>query len=256
VADGAPRRVTSTRRGGITRLVLSDPASRNSLSEAMLGELERALAEAAADPAVRAVVIAARGPVFSSGHDPKELTAHRADPDRGRAYFQAIFARCSALMRSIAEHEKPIIAEVAGVASAAGCQLVASCDLAVAAAGARFQTPGVQIGFFCSTPMVALARSVVRKHAFEMLLTGDMISARRAARMGLVNCVVPARRLQRETLALASRSRRSHRWPWPPGSVSSSARSSCRSRPPTGSRARPWRKMRSTPTRRRASTRS
>lgn len=205
MAEPAPGQVAVSREGAVLRLTLSHPASRNSLSEAMMAELENVLEAASADPGVRAIVIAAIGSVFSAGHDLKELAAHRADPDRGRAYFAAVLARCARLMRSIVDHPKPIIAEVAGVASAAGCQLVASCDLGVAAKGARFQTPGVQLGFFCSTPMVALARSVTRKHALEMLLTGEMVSARRAARFGLVNRVVPIRSLTRETMALAAR---------------------------------------------------
>jgi enoyl-CoA hydratase/carnithine racemase len=205
MAESAPGRVAVSREGAVLRLTLSHPASRNSLSEAMMAALEDALGAASADPGLRVIVIAAMGSVFSAGHDLKELTARRADPDRGRAYFAALLGRCARLMQSIVEHPKPVIAEVAGVASAAGCQLVASCDLAVAAQGARFQTPGVQIGFFCSTPMVALARSVARKHALEMLLIGEMVSARRAASLGLVNRVVPIRSLTRETMALAAR---------------------------------------------------
>lgn len=204
-ADGASVPLEVSRTGAVVRLTLSNPASRNALSEAMIEALEQALTSASEDRGVRAIVIAAMGSVFSAGHDLKEMTAHRVDPDRGRAYFAAICARCARLMQSIVEHPKPVIAEVAGVASAAGCQLVASSDLAVAAVGARFQTPGVQLGFFCSTPMVALSRSVARKHALEMLLTGDMVSARRAREFGLVNRVVPLKNLTRETMALAVR---------------------------------------------------
>jgi enoyl-CoA hydratase/carnithine racemase len=191
--------------GSVRRLVLSRPASRNSLSEAMMAALGDALADAAADRAVHVIVIAAEGPVFSAGHDLKELLAHRGDHDRGRAYFADIMGRCSRLMQAIVTHPKPVIAEVAGVATAAGCQLVASCDLAIAGEGARFQTPGVHIGLFCSTPMVALSRSVSRKHALEMLLTGDMIPAERAAAIGLVNKVVPTSDLTAETMTLAGR---------------------------------------------------
>jgi len=197
--------VTSTRSDGMLRLVMSRPERRNSLSEAMMAALSDALASAAADPAVRVIVIAAEGNVFSAGHDLKELTAHRGDADRGRAYFAEIMGRCSRLMQAIVAHPKPVIAEVAGIATAAGCQLVASCDLAVAGAEARFQTPGVHIGLFCSTPMVALSRAVARKHALEMLLTGDMLPALRAAEIGLVNKVAPASELTAETMALAAK---------------------------------------------------
>lgn len=197
--------VERERVGAVLRLTLSHPSSRNSLSEAMITALEEGLADAAADNDVHVVVIASTGNVFSAGHDLKELTAHRADADRGRAYFTVIMNRCSRLMQSIVNHPKPVIAEVAGVATAAGCQLVASCDLAVAGLEARFQTPGVHIGLFCSTPMVALSRTVTRKHALEMLLTGDMVPASRAAEIGLVNKAVPSAELTHETMALATR---------------------------------------------------
>jgi enoyl-CoA hydratase/carnithine racemase len=197
--------VVASRDGAVMRLVLSRPESRNSLSEAMMEGLEAGLSEAARDDTVRVVVIAAEGKVFSAGHDLKELTAHRTDADRGRGYFAAVMERCSRLMLSIVNHPKPVIAEVAGVATAAGCQLVATCDLAIASEEARFQTPGVQIGLFCSTPMVALSRNVSRKHALEMLLTGDMVPAARAAEIGLVNRAVPAEELTRETMSLAAR---------------------------------------------------
>jgi len=191
--------------GNVLRLTLSRPERRNSLSEAMMAALGEALAAAAADRTVHVIVIAAEGNVFSAGHDLKELSAHRGDADRGRAYFAEIMGRCSRLMQAIVAHPKPVIGEVAGVATAAGCQLVASCDLAIAGEGARFQTPGVHIGLFCSTPMVALSRAVNRKHALEMLLTGDMVPAQRAAEIGLVNRVVPVSQLTAETTALAER---------------------------------------------------
>ena len=181
---------------GILRLVLNQPASRNALSEAMMAALAAALDAAREDPQVRVIVLAANGPAFCAGHDLKEMTAARAHPDnqadRGRAYFSRVLARCSALMKSIPEHPKPIIAEVHATATAAGCQLVASCDLAIAASTAQFATPGVNIGLFCSTPMVALSRNVAPKHAMEMLLTGEMCAAERAAEIGLINrCVAP-----------------------------------------------------------------
>jgi len=196
--------VVESMHGHVLRLTLSLPARRNSLSVEMLTSIGEALDQAARNSAVRVVVIAAEGPVFSAGHDLKELTSHRADKDRGRAHFSSIMEQCSALMRSIVRLPKPVIAEIAGVATAAGCQLVASCDLAVASEEARFQTPGVHIGLFCSTPMVALSRSVARKHALEMLLTGDMVPASRAAEIGLVNRVVKAEHLTSETMALAA----------------------------------------------------
>ena len=197
--------VLAAREAGVIRLTLNDASSRNSLSEAMMAELQSGLDAAAADPAVRVIVLAATGPAFSSGHNLKEITARRSDPDKGAAYFAQLFDNCARLMMSVVRSPKPVIAEVAGLASAAGCQLVASCDLAIAAETARFCTPGVNIGLFCSTPMVALARNVAPKHAMEMLLTGDLFDAQEAARMGLVNRVVPSNRLTEEVSALAAK---------------------------------------------------
>lgn len=190
---------------GVLRLTLNDARRRNALSEEMLQLLGQAVADAGANAAVRVVVLAANGPAFCAGHDLKQLTAGRAAPDGGRAYFAKIMAMCAQLMQAIVACPKPIIAEVAGVATAAGCQLVASCDLAVAADGAQFSTPGVNIGLFCSTPMVALSRNVSAKHAMEMLLLGDMVPAARAAEMGLVNRVVPAQALQAQTQSFAEK---------------------------------------------------
>lgn len=188
---------------GILRLTLNDAGRRNALSEAMLTELHETLSAASADEGTRVIVLAANGPAFCAGHDLKELTAGRRQPDRGRAYFTRIMAMCSGVMQSIVTCPKPVIAQVAGVATAAGCQLVASCDLALAAETATFSTPGVHIGLFCSTPMVALSRNAANKHAMEMLLTGDMVSATRAAEIGLVNRVVPAEDLREATMELA-----------------------------------------------------
>src|SRR5205807_7729286 len=157
--------------------------ARNSLSEAMLAALSQELENIAADKRVRAVVITARGPAFSAGHDLKELAAHRADADGGRSYTRHIMQRCSAVMLALLRLPQPVVAAVEATATAAGCQLVATCDLAVASATAKFATPGVHIGLFCSTPMVALSRNVPRKQAMEMLLTGDMISAEDAYRI-------------------------------------------------------------------------
>ena len=187
----------------ISVLVLNRPQARNSLSEALLSALSGALTEIAADKTVRTVVLAANGPVFCAGHDLKELTSHRSDADGGRAYFRYIMTMCSAMMQQIVSLPQPLIAAVQGVASAAGCQLVASCDLAIASTAAKFATPGVDIGLFCSTPMVALSRNIARKHAMEMLLTGEAVSAEEAYRMGLVNRVVSAGQERDEALAFA-----------------------------------------------------
>jgi enoyl-CoA hydratase/carnithine racemase len=188
---------------GIAILTLNRPQQRNGLSEALIAALAQALDDIANDSQVRVVVLAANGPAFSAGHDMKEMTARRSDADRGRAFFKQLMDACAAMMQKIVHLPKPVIACVHGPASAAGCQLVASCDLAVASSAARFATPGVNIGLFCSTPMVALSRNVSRKHAMEMLLTGDLISADEAHRIGLVNRVVAAGSERAETLALA-----------------------------------------------------
>jgi len=184
-------------------LVLNRPQARNSLSEALLNSLSAAFAEIAVDKTIRAVVLAANGPAFCAGHDLKELTARRGDFDGGRTYFKHIMTICSAMMQQIVNLPQPVIAAVQGIASAAGCQLVASCDLAIASFAAKFATPGVDIGLFCSTPMVALSRNVARKHAMEMLLTGDMVAAEDAARIGLINRVVAPGEERKAALALA-----------------------------------------------------
>ena len=188
---------------GVAVLTLNQPQSRNTLSEAMLETLGDALTAIAHDESVRAVVLAANGPAYCAGHDLKELSRHRAQSDGGRAYFKHIMTMCSTMMQQIVTLPQPVIAAVQGPASAAGCQLVASCDLAIASRAAKFATPGVHIGLFCSTPMVALSRDVSRKHAMEMLLTGDLISAEEAARIGLVNRVVAAGRERDEAIKLA-----------------------------------------------------
>ncbi|MBO6669312.1 enoyl-CoA hydratase [Parvibaculum sp.] len=180
---------------GVTTLTLNRPKQRNSLSEELMIALTREIEAVGNDASIRAVVLAGAGPGFCAGHDLKELTAARVEADRGRAFFAKTMKLCSTLMQAIVDCPKPVIARVHGIATAAGCQLVASCDLAVAAEEAKFATPGVNIGLFCSTPMVALSRNVTRKHGMEMLLTGEMISAARAAEMGLVNRVVPATEL-------------------------------------------------------------
>ena len=191
--------------GGIAVLTLNRPAVRNSLSEAMIAGLQAALNDIADEKNIRALVIAANGPAFSAGHDMKELTARRSDPDRGRAYFAQVMSACSAMMQAIVHLPKPVIAAVQGIATAAGCQLVASCDLAVASEAASFATPGVDIGLFCSTPMVALSRNVPRKQAMEMLLTGEPIPAATARDIGLVNHVVPAGSERAAAITLAQK---------------------------------------------------
>ncbi len=184
----------------IATLTLNRPAARNALSMGLMQALDDALASIALDRSVKAVIVAANGPAFCAGHDLREI---RATPTR-QAY-EAVFALCSRLMQRIVRLPKPVIARVHGVATAAGCQLVASADLAVAADTARFATPGVDIGLFCSTPMVALTRAVGRKAAMEMLLTGDMVPAARARELGLINTVVPEAELVSATRALALR---------------------------------------------------
>lgn len=196
--DAAEPLLLRADRDGVVTLTLNRPAARNALSLGLMAALHDALDAVAADPAVRVVVLAAAGPVFCAGHDLKEM---RRSPDRDS--YATVFGRCSALMQAIVRLPKPVIAKVHGMATAAGCQLVATCDLAVAGASARFATPGVQIGLFCSTPMVALSRAVGRKAAMEMLLTGDAVPADRARQIGLVNRVVADDALTEETDALA-----------------------------------------------------
>jgi len=188
---------------GVVQLTLNRPASRNSLSEAVLASLQDFIDETGRDTSVRAVVLAANGPVFCAGHDLKEMTARRSDDDRGRAYYEEILLQCGTLMQSIVRCPKPVLAAVQGTATAAGCQLVATCDLAVASEDARFCTPGVNIGLFCSTPMVALSRNVSRKRAMEMLLLGELMSAAQAADYGLVNRVVPSDKVLAEAHSMA-----------------------------------------------------
>jgi enoyl-CoA hydratase/carnithine racemase len=186
-------------------LTLNRAEERNTLSTNMISALRDAFASIATDERVRAVVLAANGPAFSAGHDLKEVASHRSDADAGRAYMAALMESCSALMLAITRLPQPVIAAVEGIATAAGCQLVATCDLAVASSNAKFCTPGVHIGLFCSTPMVALSRNVGRKQAMEMLLTGDMVSADEACRIGLVNRVVQGSTAREEALALAGK---------------------------------------------------
>ena len=191
--------ITREREGAIAILSLNRPEKRNALSLQIMRELNDALAETGGDPTVRAIVLRGEGPAFSAGHDLRELSERDAEA------YRTIFEECVSLMARIVSVPQPVIAEVARVATAAGCQLVAACDLAVASSEATFATPGVRIGLFCSTPMVALSRAVGRKRAMEMLLTGENIDAQTALAWGLVNRVVPPERLREETLALARR---------------------------------------------------
>jgi enoyl-CoA hydratase/carnithine racemase len=201
--------VTCDRNGPVLRLTLSNPPA-NALSIATMEAMTEALETAREDAAIRVIVIAASGKAFCAGHDLKELTGHRADADRGRAFFEKTMRMCSNLMQAIVIHPKPVIAEVDGIATAAGCQLVASCDLAICTDTSGFCTPGVNIGLFCSTPMVALSRNVHRKQAMEMLLTGETIDASTAREFGLVNRIVPkeylAQVVQKYTEVIASKS--------------------------------------------------
>ena len=189
-------------QGPVGVLTLNRPEARNSLSEELIAALTRAIAEIGKSDAVRAVVITGAGSAFSSGHDLKELTAHRNDKDRGRAFFDKTLKACSEMMLAIVRCPKPVIAAVNGIATAAGCQLAATCDLAVASVDARFATPGVNIGLFCSTPMVALSRNLSRKAAMEMLLLGEIVGAEDAKALGLVNRVVAADRVVNEAVEL------------------------------------------------------
>ncbi len=186
-------------RDAVAILTLNRPEARNSLSEAMLSALGGMLDALAADAAVRAVVIQAEGSAFSAGHDLKEVRANK-----DRAYYERLLKQCAEVMTRIVRLPKPVVAAVEGVATAAGCQLVASCDLAVAGRAARFATPGVNIGLFCSTPMVALSRNIAPKHAMEMLLTGALVDAETAWRMGLVNRVVPDGSVRQAAFDLAA----------------------------------------------------
>jgi enoyl-CoA hydratase/carnithine racemase len=185
-------------REGVATLVLNRPARQNALSEALLAALQRALDDVAADPGVRVVVLAGSGTAFCAGHDLREM---RARPELD--YYRDLFARCTRTMLSIAGLPQPVIARVHGVATAAGCQLVATCDLAVAAEAARFATSGIDVGLFCATPAVALSRNVSRKRAFEMLATGEFVDAATALDWGLVNRVVPAGELDAAVQELA-----------------------------------------------------
>jgi enoyl-CoA hydratase/carnithine racemase len=203
LAEPPPPLVREASPEGVATLTLNRPARRNALSLALLADLSAALAAIAADETIRAVVLTGQGAAFCAGHDLSELTAHRADADQGEAFFRRTMAACSQVMQAIVALPQPVIAAVHGIATAAGCQLVASCDLAVAEEDARFCTPGVSIGLFCATPAVALSRAVPAKAAMEMLLTGDVIDAQEARRIFLVNRVVAGGEARAAATALA-----------------------------------------------------
>lgn len=188
---------------GIATLTLARPAQRNALTGELMEALTQAIETHGQDPDIRVIIIAADGPAFCAGHDMKQLTTARESADHGRSYFAETFAKSARLMTAITQCPRPVIAQVQGVASAAGCQLVATCDLAVTSDNVQFITPGVDIGLFCSTPMVALSRNVPRKQAMEMLLLGDGVDAERARELGLVNWVVPPEELRTKTLEIA-----------------------------------------------------
>mgnify|MGYP001404701309 CR=1 FL=1 len=190
---------------GVLRLTMNNSDQKNPLSESMMSMLMDEIKAAFSDQSIRVIVLAANGNVFSSGHDLKEITAARESEDKGKVYFANLFDYCSSLMQLIVNTSQPVIAEVDGVATAAGCQLVASCDLALASHESRFATPGVNLGLFCSTPMVALSRNVNKKNAMEMLLTGDFISAEKAKEIGLINNAVPKEDLISEVDRLAEK---------------------------------------------------
>ncbi|RBW56011.1 enoyl-CoA hydratase [Ruegeria sp. A3M17] len=188
---------------GVARLKMNAPERLNALSEEMLAALQAEFDALSNDSSIRAVILSGEGKAFCAGHDLKQMTAGRQSEDGGKTYFQDLFAQCAKVMLSIQSLPQPVIAQVHGIATAAGCQMVATCDLAIAAEGTRFGVNGVNIGLFCSTPMVALSRNIPRKQAFEMLTTGAFISAERAAELGLINRAVPEMLLEHETMALA-----------------------------------------------------
>ena len=197
--------VSIEKHNSILKLIMNDHKSKNALSNKMIFALMNAISSACDDKSIKVIVIAANGNVFSAGHDLKEITEARKSEDNGDSFFKELFDSCSALMQTIVNSSKPVIAEVNGVATAAGCQLVASCDLAIASNNSKFATPGVNIGLFCSTPMVALSRNVHKKNAMEMLLTGNMIGSVKAKEIGLINDFVDAEQLTKTVMALADK---------------------------------------------------
>ena len=192
-------------REGILRLVMDDQKSGNALSEDMMSRLMETIKKASIDESIKIIILAAKGGIFSSGHNLKEITDAREQIEYGEPYFKQLFDQCSSLMQLIVNCPKPVIAQISGIATAAGCQLVATCDLAYASSSAKFATPGVNLGLFCSTPMVALTRAVKNKHAMEMLLTGDFIDSKKAKEIGLINNFYAIDELEKETIDIASK---------------------------------------------------
>ena len=190
---------------GVLRLILNDPDNKNALSDQIMHQLHQCISDASSNNSVKVIIIAAVGDVFCSGHNLKDITKARANADDGKEYFSDLFDLCSSLMQMITTCSKPVIAEINGVATAAGCQLVASCDLAIASDQSKFATPGVNIGLFCSTPMVALSRNVSKKDSMKMLLTGDMVDAAEAKRISLINDHVSAEKLNDSVMHLAEK---------------------------------------------------
>ena len=190
---------------GVLRLTLNDPDNKNALSELMMQELLKAISDASKDNSIKVIIIASTGDVFCSGHNLKEINEAKKSDDNGESYYLGLFKICSSLMQLIIHCSKPVIAEVNGVATAAGCQLVASCDLAISSNSSKFATPGVNIGLFCSTPMVAISRNISKKDSMKMLLTGDMISADEAKRISLINDFVPDDQLTKSVMDLAKK---------------------------------------------------
>ena len=189
----------------VLHLVLNDQDHQNTLSDEMIGELDKKLKEASEDSNVRVIILSSIGKVFCAGHNLKDLNSKRLDLDKGKSYYEKIFKSCSLLMMNIVQNSKPVIAAVDGIATAAGCQLIASCDLAYASDRAKFATPGVNIGLFCSTPMVALSRNVSKKSAMEMLLTGELIDAEKACKIGLINNFYNSKKLMQKVFEQADK---------------------------------------------------
>ncbi|OIQ43106.1 MAG: enoyl-CoA hydratase [Roseobacter sp. MedPE-SWde] len=190
-------------KNAVAHLKMNAPERLNALSDEMLAALQAQIDALKDDSSIKAVILSGNGKAFCAGHDIRQMTAGRATEDKGQSYFEGLFARCTSVMLGLQHLPQPVIAQVHGIATAAGCQLVASCDLAIATDDCRFGVNGVNIGLFCSTPMVALSRNIPRKHAFELLTTGEFMSAPRAAELGLINRSVPADQLETETRAMA-----------------------------------------------------
>ena len=190
-------------KDSILKITLNNPSQQNTLSHQFINDLKKIFENADNNDEVKVIILSSSGKVFSAGHNLKEIKSHREDKDKGRHFFTTLINSCSDLMLKIINNSKPVIAEVKGIATAAGCQLVASCDLAYASEGSKFATPGVNIGLFCSTPMVALSRVVNNKHSMEMLLTGDFINADKAKSIGLINNYFSEDKLVNETKVMA-----------------------------------------------------